>query len=180
MKWYGFAAIFIISLFFCNLLYSVRLRYTEQNAFIEKTFPLPETDLKILNRPNAVFSAKNIPKQPLILFFFASWCKPCLYETPVIKKLSERKDVPFIGVAVRDDEKKLEAFLNKFENPFQYVALDPEMDWTEAMHARTLPTAFILNHKGEVVAKINHIITEDFYFKTILPFLQELKRATPL
>ena len=180
MKWYGFAAIFIICLFFSNILYSVRLSYTGQNAFIEKKFPLPETSLKIFNRPNAVLSAESIPKQPLILFFFASWCKPCLYETPIIKKLSKRNDVPFIGIAVRDDEKRLQDFLNKFENPFQYVALDPEMDWTGTMHAGTLPTAFILNHKGEVVAKINHIITEDFYFKTIFPFLQELKRAASL
>ena len=180
MRWYGFLAIFLITVVFSNFLYTVRLRYTQENAFIERNFPLPDTSLKILNRPGTVLSAETMPKQPLILFFFASWCRPCLYEMPIIKKLSERKDVPFIGIAVRDDPEKLREFLDKYANPFLYVALDPETDWTKTMYANTLPTAFILNHDGEVAAKINHIITEDFYFKTILPFLQELKNAESL
>ena len=180
MRWYGFVLIFFVSTIFCNLMYTFRLDFTAENSLVIKDFPLPEGKLHILDRPEeAVLSAETMPKQPLLLFFFASWCRPCVMEAPVIVKLSERKDLPFIGIAVRDDVKKLTSFL-KEKNPYQFVALDPNAKWAEAMHADKLPTAFILNEKSQIVAKINGIITEDFYIQTVLPFLQELKNEKPL
>ena len=175
MKWYGFFAIFVVSTVFCNLLLAIRMAAPEEDLVV-KTFSLPERSLQISDRPeSAVLSAETMPKQPLLLFFFASWCRPCQFEAPIIAKLSERNDVPFIGIAVRDTPKELKAFLKKTNNPFLFVALDPEMEWANAMHANKLPTAFILNDKSEVVAKINGFLTEDFYFEKILPFIQELK-----
>ena len=180
MKWYGFIFIFLVVSVFCNLFYSVRLNYTTGNAMTVESFPLPEGELAILGRPeNAVLSAETMPKQPLLLFFFSSWCRPCITEAPVIAKLAERRDVPFIGIAVRDDPEKLQAFLKKGKNPYQFVALDSKTQWTAAMRADFLPTAFILDGNGKVVAKIDGVLTEEFYFKTVLPFLQELKNETP-
>lgn len=181
MRWYGFVLIFLICTAFGNMLYSVRLSYSTESEMIVKNFPLPEGKLQILDRSQeTVLSAETMPKQPLILFFFASWCRPCIAEMKTIEKLAERKDVPFIGIAVRDNPEKLRSFLKKYKNPYQFVALDPQTEWTAAMRADNLPTAFILNEKGEVAAKINHIITENFYFQKILPFLRELKNEKPL
>lgn len=177
MRWYGFVLIFFVAFIFCDLLYMVRVNYTTESDLIVKNFPLPEEKLEILDRPKErTLSAETMPKQPLILFFFASWCRPCIMEAPVISKLAERRDVPFIGIAVRDNPEKLRSFLKKANNPYQFVALDPKTEWTTAMHANLLPTAFILNNEGKVVAKIDGILTEEFYFKTVLPFLQELKK----
>ena len=181
MKWYGFVLIFFVSTVFCNLIYTFRLDFTTQRSLVVKDFPLPEGKLKILGRSEeSVLSEETMPKQPLLLFFFASWCRPCVMEAPVIAELSARKDVPFIGIAVRDKVKKLTDFLEKEKNPYQFVALDPNAKWAEAMHADKLPTAFILNEKSQVVAKINGIMTEEFYIQTVLPFLQELKNEKPL
>ena len=181
MRWYGFIAIFLIASVFCNFLYMVRLDFTSGNALAVRNFPLPEEKLRILGRDeNAYLSAETMPKQPLLLFFFASWCRPCVMEAPLLAKLSERHDVPFIGIAVRDDPEKLRAFLEKKKNPYQFVALDPKMEWVSAMRADGLPSAFILNGKGEVAAEIKGILTEDFYFQTVLPFLEELKNEKPL
>lgn len=60
------------------------------------------------------------------------------------------------------------------------IALDPEIAWTKQMNANKLPTAFIVNAKGEVVAQIKGLMTEEFYLQTVLPFLQELKNEKPL
>lgn len=175
MRWYGFALIFLVSVVFCNLLFAIRFEESG-TIFTVKNFSLPEGALKTMENSDQVeLSVETMPKQPLILFFFASWCRPCQFEAPTIAKLSERHDVPFIGIAVRDDPAKLETFLKKTNNPYQLVALDPKMEWSTAMHAEKLPTAFILNAKSEVVAKINGILTEDIYFQQILPFIRELK-----
>ncbi len=182
MKWYGFLLIFLASFVFCNFMYTVRLDFTSQNALVQQKFPLPDTvRLQLLDRPEGTFlSAKTMPQQPLILFFFASWCRPCLMEIPTIAKLSKRNDVPFIGIAVRDKIDDLRTLLKKAGDPFQMVGLDPDMEWSKQMNADKLPVAYILNSDREVVAKIKGLMTEEFYFNTILPFLSELKNEKPL
>lgn len=179
MRWYGFVLIFLTVSVFCNLLYTVRLSYTAGGSLAVREADLPEGKLDILDRPGSFLSAETMPKQPLLLFFFASWCKPCRLEAPVIAKLSERHDVPFIGIAVRDDAKALKAFLEKANHPYRFVALDPDPKWAPAMRADALPTAFVLNAKGKVAAKINGVMTENFYLQTVLPFLRELKNESP-
>lgn len=181
MKWYGFLLIFIAASVFSNFMYTVRLDFTVKNTLVKQTFPLPEGQLQLLDRPeNRILSAQTMPKQPLILFFFASWCRPCMIEIPTLVKLSARKDVPFIGVAARDKPEKIRDLLKKTGDPFQMIALDPEIAWTKQMNADKLPTAFIVNAKGEVVAQIKGLMTEEFYLQTVLPFLQELKNEKPL
>lgn len=181
MKWYGFVLIFLAATFFCDIIYTFRLLVFSETSLSVTDISLPDKELPILNRPNdAVLSARTMPKQPLVLFFLASWCRPCRLEAPSIMKLSERHDVPFIGIAVRDKEENLQRFLEQNGNPYSYIALDTDMVWTKAMNADKLPTAFVINAQGKAVAKINGIITDEFYFKTLLPFLQELKNEKPL
>ena len=103
-----------------------------------------------------------------------------MIEIPTLVKLSARNDVPFIGVAVRDKTENIINFLKKTGDPFQMIALDPNVEWTRQINASKLPTAFIVNAKNEVVAQIKGLITEEFYLQTILPFLQELKNEKPL
>lgn len=179
MRWYGFVLIFIVCSIFCDILYVSRLSYLDQDPFVIKSQSLPSDGLQILDAPEKLpLSAQTLPKQPLILFFFASWCRPCRMEMPEIVKLSKRYDVPFIGIAVKDNPERIRALLKKEGNPYLYIGLDPEMKWAEKLNATRLPTAFVLNGKGEIAARINAFVTEDFYLETILPFLRELKNET--
>ena len=181
MKWYGFVLIFIVVSLFCDFVYMARINHVSQAFSKIEELDLPTEELALYGQEKSLaLSAKSLPKEPSVLFFFASWCRPCLIESPVIAKLAERKDAPFIGIAVRDAPERLESFLQKYKNPYQLIALDPDMKWSKTMRADKIPTAFILNAKGKAVAKINGNITEEFYFKTILPFIQELKNEKPL
>lgn len=181
MKWYGFFLIFMAVSLFSNFMYTVRLDFTSKNTLVKSALPLPEEELRLLDRPeDRVLSARTMPKQPLILFFFASWCRSCKIEMPTLVKLADRRDVPFIGVAVRDKPEKIKELMKKTGNPFQMTALDPDVIWSTRLNADKLPTAFVVNAKGEVAAKINGFMTEEFYLQTVLPFLRELKNEKPL
>ncbi len=181
MKWYGFLLIFLATLLFSNFLYTVRLDFTTENMLIKHSFALPEGQLQLLDRPaESVFSVQTMPKQPLILFFFASWCRPCRIELPTLVKLSARHDVPFIGIAVHDKPEEIRTLLKNTGNPFQMIALDPEIIWAKPMNAGKLPTAFIIDANGAVAARIKGLMTEEFYLQTVVPFLQELKNEKPL
>lgn len=179
MKWYGFPAVFLVSVLFCDMLYSVRMDFTTKNALIPEVAEFPSGELPLMGR-NTVLSAQTVPKQPAVLFFFASWCRPCVLEMPAVVEASQRHDVPFIGVAVRDTPEKIEKLFGTLGNPYQMVALDKEMNWAKQLDADSLPVAFVLDGRGKIAARIKGFMTRDFYMNTLLPYLQGLKNEKPL
>ncbi len=58
-----------------------------------------------------------------IINFFASWCKPCLAEHPLLMEL-QSKGIKIIGVNFRDDEENFISWIEENGNPFEYVIRD--------------------------------------------------------
>ena len=58
-----------------------------------------------------------------IVNFFASWCKPCLAEHPLLMEM-KRKGVKIIGINFRDDEENFKEWINENGNPFEYILRD--------------------------------------------------------
>ncbi len=176
MKWYGCVVLFAATMVFCNFLYTVRLDYAGKDAVVAQDFPLPEDALPVWNgAAGERLTAQSLPDEPALLFFFASWCRPCLAELPVIAGLAKRGDVPFVGIAVRDKPERLEKLFKKSAPPYRVVGLDDNNVWSQKTGAARLPTAFVLNAKHDVVAKINGVMTEELYMRAILPLLRSLK-----
>ena len=58
-----------------------------------------------------------------IVNFFASWCKPCLAEHPLLMEM-KKKGIPIIGINFRDDEDNFKKWINEYGNPFEYILKD--------------------------------------------------------
>ena len=58
-----------------------------------------------------------------IVNFFASWCKPCLLEHPLLMEM-KNKGVKIIGINFRDDEENFKEWINEHGNPFEYILRD--------------------------------------------------------
>ena len=58
-----------------------------------------------------------------IVNFFASWCKPCLAEHPLLMKM-KKKGIKIIGINFRDDEENFKEWINEHGNPFEYILRD--------------------------------------------------------
>ena len=58
-----------------------------------------------------------------IVNFFASWCKPCLAEHPLLMEM-KNKGVKIIGINFRDDEENFKEWINEHGNPFKYILRD--------------------------------------------------------
>ncbi len=58
-----------------------------------------------------------------IINFFASWCKPCLVEHPLLMEM-KKKGVKIIGINFRDDEENFKEWINEHGNPFEYILRD--------------------------------------------------------
>lgn len=90
-------------------------------------------DQKNLELPPSLFETTGFYDQkPLkekelddffIVNFFASWCKPCLAEHPLLMEL-KAKGIKVIGINFRDDEDNFNEWIEEHGNPFFHVIRD--------------------------------------------------------
>ena len=93
----------------------------------------PSQKLEAKQVPPVLFGAKDFYKNELIdtqklgdlyiINFFASWCKPCLAEHPLLMEL-QSKGIKIIGVNFRDDEDNFIDWIEENGNPFEYIIRD--------------------------------------------------------
>lgn len=172
MRIYGFAVLFVLTLVLSNLLNAVRLDFSTETSVVPRTLDIPRTALPLYEGKGTL----SLPDRPVMIVFFASWCKPCLLELPVLAELAKRKDIPFVGIAVRDTPKQLDKLFKKTENPFDIVALDTDSEWTKALRAWRIPRVYLTNGKGAAVYEISGVLTEEFYFRHVLTLIGELQQ----
>ena len=81
-----------------------------------------------------------------IVNFFASLCKPCLVEHPLLMEM-KKKGVKIIGINFRDDEENFKECINEHGNPFKYILRDDGTIAYEMGLIGVPETFFIFNKK---------------------------------
>jgi cytochrome c biogenesis protein CcmG/thiol:disulfide interchange protein DsbE len=87
--------------------------------------------------------------QPHLLNIFASWCIPCAAEAPQLAAL-ERQGAPIVAVAVRDKPEDLEAFFQRYGNPFRRVGKDDLSRVQFLIGSSGVPETFVIDGKGVI------------------------------
>jgi peroxiredoxin len=90
----------------------------------------------------------------LVLNFWASWCPPCVQETPSLSQFTREfsgKGVVVLGISVDQNEKAYRAFLRKYTPAF-LTARDLKIheDYGTFMY----PETYIINAQGKVLLKL--------------------------
>ena len=117
---------------------------------------LPSVDVKTLEG-----DALNIQKvenkgNPIVISFWATWCKPCKKELNNIAEVYEdwqdETGVKLIAISIDDTRSmgKVAPYVNSSDWDYQ-VYLDPNGDLKRAMGVSTVPHTFLLNGKNEIV-----------------------------
>ena len=90
----------------------------------------------------------------MVLNFWATWCRPCWDEHPVLTANAESmgSSVQFVGVVFQDEESKIEAFLR--QRGWSYPTLVDQRGKTAiAYGVGGVPETFFLDRNGVIVAK---------------------------
>jgi cytochrome c biogenesis protein CcmG/thiol:disulfide interchange protein DsbE len=99
--------------------------------------------------------------KPRLVNVFASWCIPCMAESPQLMALKQQ-GVEIDAVAVRDTPANIAAFLQRFGNPYARIGDDHNSAFQLALGSSGVPETYVIDGKGRIVEQhIGDIRAED-------------------
>ena len=117
---------------------------------------IPSVNIKDLN--NNIFNTSDFENNghPIILSFWATWCKPCKQELENINDVYEEwvdeTNVKLIAISIDDSRNtsKIKPMINAKGWDYE-VYLDTNREFAQQMGVNPIPHTFLLNAKKEVV-----------------------------
>ena len=122
---------------------------------------IPNIGLKDVNGDLQNLSKYISNGNPVIISFWATWCKPCKAELNTIAEeyddWVEETGVELIAISIDDSRSSLrvEPYINAMGWEYT-VLLDPNGDCKRAMNVNNIPHTFLINGKGKVVWNHNN------------------------
>ena len=127
---------------------------------------VPPTAVKTIDGSGYNTSSFSNHGKPIIIDFWATWCKPCIAELDAINDeyadWEKETGVKVIAISVDDARTmgKVKSFIR--EKGWDYdVYLDPNQDFQHAMEVINCPCTFILDGNGKIVYIHNSYIEGD-------------------
>jgi cytochrome c biogenesis protein CcmG, thiol:disulfide interchange protein DsbE len=128
---------------------------TDQNSEPDKSGKIaPDFRLQDIDRNNVELN-KILGKGPVLISFWATWCKPCVEEMAeytLIYNEYKAKGLEMLAISV-DDEKsvaKVKPYVKSKNYPFT-VLLDTNSEVARKYYVRSVPMTFLLNDEGRII-----------------------------
>lgn len=117
---------------------------------------IPSVTIKTLDGKNFSTSSISNNGKPIIISFWASWCRPCIKELSAIADLYQdwidETGVKIIAISIDDARtvNNVRPLVNARAWEYDFY-IDSNGDFKRAMGVSNVPHTFVLNGKGEVV-----------------------------
>lgn len=141
---------------------------------IQASTKMPSFSLESIQEGGLV-SSEQLENKALFLAFFATWCPPCRVETPSLVKLQDKfsdRGFSVIGMSMDLGKKKeVVKFIEEFSINYPVLMTDREVI-QEFGGVYTIPTAFLIDKKGNVVKMYTGVVSYATLVKDIRSILE--------
>ncbi len=115
----------------------------------------PAPDISARDIAGDMIKLSDLQGKVVLLDFWATWCPPCVEETPNIKRIYEKhkgKDFHVLGISLDIELSQLEAYVEKaqIEWPQIYELEVDGYDISDAYGVEYVPATFLLDLNGVV------------------------------
>ena len=150
--------IFIIGIFFVSL--NKNINYDTKSLIGKK---ISISNLEYFNGKK-FYKDKDLRGNDYTLInFWASWCGPCKTEHPLLMNLANEKNLTLLGVNFKDKKNQANNFLNKFGNPYDFLAKDTQGKQSINFGIYGIPESILINKDLLIIKKfVGPLSTEDF------------------
>jgi len=136
--------VFLTSIFFCTTI------------ALGQEKSLPNIDVKTLQGKTINIQDLENDGNPMVISFWATWCKPCKKELNTIAEVyddwQDETGVKLIAISIDDTRSmsKVAPYVNSSDWNYE-VYLDSNSDLKRAMGVSTVPHTFLINKEGKIV-----------------------------
>lgn len=121
---------------------------------------LPSVRLKDIHGKTIDTRTLSNDGKPLVISFFATWCKPCMRELRAIDEVYEewqsQTGVKLVLISIDDaqNSSKVKPLVDGEGWDFE-VLLDSDSEFARLMQVQSIPHVFVINTEGKIV--YNHM-----------------------
>ncbi|MBR4388538.1 MAG: TlpA family protein disulfide reductase [Prevotella sp.] len=129
-------------------------------SLLDMNAQLPSVTLKDINGKTIKTDTLSNDGRPIIIDFFATWCKPCNRELTAISEVYDdwqaETGVKLIAVSidVAQNINKVRPLVEQHNWPYE-VLLDPNSDFKRALGIQMIPYVLVIDGEGNIVYKHN-------------------------
>jgi cytochrome c biogenesis protein CcmG/thiol:disulfide interchange protein DsbE len=134
----------------------------------------PRADLPRLGAEGEA-SLSDYRGQVVVLNFWASWCKPCVEELPLLQRTHERiaaRQATVLGVNYQDVPEDALGFVRRFDLTFPSLR-DRDGEYAEDYGSRAFPETFVIDRRGRIAARRRGPVDQAWLDETLPPLLAE-------
>lgn len=140
--------------------------------------PVPDFQLTLLDGRKVTLASYR--GRVLVLNFWASWCPPCIEETPALNRLAQdfpEGKVVVLGVSIDEDPVAYRTFLARFHIGYP-TARDPSQDLMHRYGTRQIPETYIIGPDGRLARKL--VSVADWTAPAMVEYIRNLaERSSP-
>ncbi|MDR2759868.1 MAG: TlpA family protein disulfide reductase [Spirochaetaceae bacterium] len=140
----------------------IRAAFTEAGIPVLRE-PVSLIDFALPLLDGTTRNTKDLRGKVLFLNFWATWCGPCRAEMPSMETLYRRfknRGLEFLAVNLQESRPVAAAFMDQLGLSFP-VALDKLGSTGAAYGVRSIPTTYIVNREGKIIARITGSLNWD-------------------